>query len=185
MINVQNLRIGDVCGTTSLNPLTMMIKWNTWGKRYIFDQTKASHVTTVVTEHGLNYFMEMLSKGIHQTDINEYDHSKPFPHICFVGRHSAFEDIGIRNHYNEIMLELHEKHVKYGWEDLINFVLVKYGLQIKDNPNRNICSVLPRIGFKHVGISYPYKWDIMPYCSPMDWQLYKDPRFTDITNTII
>jgi len=129
--------------------------------------------------------MEMLGKGIHQTDVHEYDHSAPRPHICFVGRHRAFDSPTIRDHYNEVMLEMHEHHVKYGYEDLVNFILVKVGFHIRDVAANLICSVLPRVGFRHVGISYPYKWDNLPYCSPMDWQIWKEPKYQDITKQII
>ena len=172
MIKVQNLQVGDIVGTTSLSALSIGIKIRTWGWRKAFDQTKASHIATVVSEHTLSYFMEMLAKGIHETDINEYDHSAPRQHICFVGRHRAFENPQTQAMYNSIMLELHARHVKYGYEDLANFILEKVGIRLKDKQDTLICSELPRVGFKHCGIPYPSTWD--KECAPSDWQQWVD-----------
>jgi hypothetical protein len=172
MIKVQNLRIGDIVGTTSLSALSIGIKIRTWGWRKAFAQDRSSHIATVVSEHTLFYFMEMLAQGIHETDVNEYDHSAPRQHIAFVGRHRAFESEATQKTYNDFMLELHARGIKYGYEDLANFILEKIGIHLKDKQETLICSELPRAGFKYCGIPYPSAWD--KDCSPADWQQWVD-----------
>jgi len=183
-MNIRNFQIGDIVGTTSLAPWTMAIKGKTWGWRYIFSQTKSSHIATVCGEHRLFYFMEMLGKGIHQTDIHDYDNRAPKSHVCFVGRHKAFDDPVIREKYNEFMLDLHERRVKYGWDDIENHILVKLGIQIHDKEDTLICNELPKVGFAWCKIPYPKEWD-SPTFAPMHWQVYKNPLFTDVTKQII
>jgi hypothetical protein len=181
MIHVERLQIGDIVGTTSLSPLACAIKLKTWGWRKMFNQGLCNHIATVVSEHSLNYFMEMLGKGIHETDINEYDHSAPRDHICFVGRHHAFDDCVTRERYNDYILQLHAKHIKYGYEDIANFIFEDVGIRLKDKQETLICSELPRSGFKKFGISYPSNWD--KDCAPSDWQQWVELQ--NITKSIV
>jgi len=181
MIRVGCFRVGDVVGTTSLSPLACIIKARTWGWRKMFDQGLCNHIATVVTEHGLLYFMEMLGKGIHETDIHEYDHFAPRDHICWVGRHPAMDDPAKRMCYNNYMLDLHARHIKYGYEDIANFITEEVGIHLKDKQDTLICSELPRVGFKRFGIPYPVNWD--KECAPSDWQQWVEME--NLTRKII
>jgi hypothetical protein len=177
MIHVDKLRIGDVVGTTDLSFLSSMIKLRTWGWCSMLSQSKCSHIATVVQEHGLFYLMEMEGKGITESDVNKYDHSPPRAHICFVGRHPVFNRMAIQLQYNDYMLLLHEKHVKYGFEDIANFVLEEVGIRLHDKQDTLICSELPRVGFAKCGIPYPQAWE--KDCSPENWQVWPDlPKIT-------
>jgi hypothetical protein len=181
MINVAALRIGDCVGTTNWGPISIPIKIKTWGWLYAFSQNKASHIACVVNEHSLNYFMEMLPGGIHETDIHEYDHYAPRDHICWVGRHSAFDDPNTQQKFNDFMLEAHAHHVKYGYEDLCNFILEKVGFRLKDNQSTLICSELWRAGVHICGVNYPPTWE--KDCAPADEQRW--PELQNITKLIV
>lgn len=179
MINVKKLRIGDIICTTSGSPLATIIKFRTWGWRYMFSQDKASHIATVVDRgEGLLYFAEMGAYGFDLTEIYTYDRPKPLSHVCCVLRHDAFNSLINRTHYNNFMLKAHAHKVMYGYEDLVNFLPA---IHFHDNPNTWICSELPREGFKTCGIPYPIAWDNS--CSPKDWQCWKVLK--DVTKEII
>lgn len=182
-LNPEAFRIGDVVGTTSLSALSAAIKIKTWGWRYAFAQSRSSHIATVTTEHTLNYFMEMLGKGIHQTDINEYGSSGPSAHVVFVGRHKAFDNDSVRTTYNNYMLALHARHIKYGYEDIANFILGDVGIRLKDKQDTLICSELTRAGYAKVGIPFPTAWE--KNCSPADWQRWVDPSYEIIPVRIL
>jgi len=184
MIKVQNLRIGDIVGTTSLAPWTWFIKGKTWGWTSIFSQGKCNHIATVCGEHRLVYFMEMIGRGIHQTDIHDYDNRIPMSHVCFVGRHKAFDDPNVREKYNDYMLTLHEHRVKYGWDDIKNHIFNTIGIHIRDKEETLICNELPRVGFAYCGIPYPKEWDSARF-APIDWQIWKDSNYINITKQII
>lgn len=179
MILVNKLQVGDIVGTTSGAPIAMAIKFRIYGWRHVLHQDDSSHIATVVDRgQGLLYLAEMLPGGIELTEIHCYDHKKPLRHIVFVKRHPAFNDSVIKLCYNDFMLEAHSRKVKYGFEDMANFLP---GIHFKDNPNTWICSELPREGFKECRIPYPVQWE--KACSPRHWQDWTIP--TDITKTVI
>ena len=189
MIIIQNFRIGDIVGTTSGSPLAMLIKARTWGWRSALSQSKSSHIATVVDRgNGLLYFAEMLSGGIHLTEIHSYDHRAPNPHICFVGRHAALcGSIGptpvnsFATLYNNTILALHARKVKYGYDDMVNYIMESFRIKIRDKESTLICSELPRVGFDASFIPYPESW--ASRCSPMDWQCW--PLLENVTRSIV
>jgi hypothetical protein len=178
MINLAALRIGDIIGTTGLNPVSMAIKARLWGWRRMLDQSIPNHIAVVVDRgHGLLYLAEMLSKGIALTECNYYNHKAPAQHICFVGRHKALDDINKRVEFNNFVLKAHSIKVKYGFDDLALFL----NLKVKDNLKTWICSELPREAFKSCGIGYPAQWNVN--CSPRDWRDWVDMQ--NVTKEVV
>lgn len=182
MINISKLEIGDIIGTTSGSPVATLIKIKTWGWRRAFSQQHSSHIATVVNRgHGLLYLAEMLPGGIELTNIHEYDNKAPRQHFCWVGRHPAFGSEEVKLKYNNLILALHSRKVRYGYDDLINYISEGIGIHLKDREDRIICSELPRVGFKGCSIPYPSNWE--GKCSPMDWQCWVDMK--NITGDIL
>jgi hypothetical protein len=165
---IGRFQVGDIVGITSGSPLATIIKAKTWGIKSAFSQDKASHIGTVVDRgQGLLYLAEMNAGGLDLMSFRAYDHVRPLAHICFVGRHPAFDQQVRRDIYNEFMLSAHAHGVRYGFEDLVNFLP---GVHFKDNLKTWICSELPREAFRAQGIAYPRGWDFQ--CAPRDWQLW-------------
>jgi hypothetical protein len=182
MINLSALQIGDIIGTTSGSPLATLIKLNTWGWRFMFSQKKASHIATVVDRgHGLYYFAEMQASGIALTEIHAYCNVVPMQHVCWVGRNPELNNLGTQVKYNNAILALHARRVKYGYDDLFDYITERVGIHIRDKENRIICSELPRVAYKQIGISYPPSWE--GKCSPMDWQEWE--TLEDVTKSIL
>ena len=174
MINFKNLRVGDIVGTTSGSPLACLIRLNTWGWKYFFTQSKASHIAVVVDRGGgLLYLCEMLASGIAFTSLDAYDCKAPKQHFTFVGRHPALDDDSMRARFNLCAIELHAQHIKYGFDDLADYITDRVGIHIKEKENRIICSELPRVIFETIGVPYPAQWK--GKCSPMDWQMFLPP----------
>ena len=190
MINAAKFRIMDICGITSQGPLQVGIKDFTWARdmhfwqptywKTVLSQSLASHIALIATEHSLNYTIEMEGDGIEENYIHEWDHglSGPQDHITFVGRHKAFYNPNLAAAANAYLLDLHARHVKYGFTHIVNFVADTLGIHLHDKDNRLICSELPRVIFKQFKIIYPPAWDNL--CSPMSWQIWQDPDFTII-----
>lgn len=174
MIYYERLKIGDVVCTTSGSPLAAAIKMRTWGITSAFSQSKASHIATVVERgHGLLYFAEMLPKGLDLTEISSYDHAAPLQHICAIRRHPLLsQNADLRIKYNNAILALHARKVKYGYDDLFNYIGELVGIQVRDKESTLICSELPRVGLKAVGVVTPDRWS--KRCSPMDWQCWSE-----------
>ena len=170
MIRINKLMVGDIIGTTSGSPLAMIIKARTWGWRKMFSQKHSSHIAVVVDRgHGLLYFAEMLAGGIALTNIQEYNNRAPRQHICFVGRHPTVASSAMkRGIISDQILYLHSRKVKYGFDDLFDYLTESFGIHIPDKESTLICSELPRVGFKKADVETPSAWD--EKCSPQDWQ---------------
>lgn len=172
-MNIDKLKVGDIIGTTSYNPLASIIKMKTWGFKYALAQNKCSHIGCIVDRgFGLLYIAEMLATGISLTPLNRYASKPPKEHIVFIGRHNSFSnDADKVKQFNNWILLQHSKGVKYGWDDFFreSSWLSKI---FEDKKETMICNELPREAFKFCNISYPESWNQNNF-SPKDWQCWE------------
>lgn len=180
-------KVGDVGGTTAKGPFAWIIKAKIWGLRYMFSADKCNHTFTVIRldrdildrnnlvilKNGDLCIAEMGADGVDLKSFDEYFPANKNGWYVFISRHPAFsQNITAEGVYSNFILGLRDRHIKYGWEDILREE-AWIDKRIKDNPDTLICNELPREGFKRCGIPYPESFDT-PQFSPKDWQLWSD-----------
>jgi hypothetical protein len=156
-LDESKLSAGCVIGvTTRLNPLSAIIKARTAGVKNAFSMGIASHIVCVAESHGLLYGIEMKSPRIRRVDLNDLDP------IVFIARPCT--TIYEQEQANNFLWKCHSLHIKYDNIELLKFL----NDRIPNDPKKWICSDLSREMLRHVGVTYPQKWDRLT--SPYDQQ---------------
>jgi hypothetical protein len=178
-IRPDRLRVGDVFTTTDISPFATSARRLTWGRKHVLDMGCGTH-TFIVCDRGagLYYASEMQPRGLEMGEIQAYDHGPRslLNHVCFVGRHPAFDDWSVRENANEYMKEMHSFGVKYGYAELLQWLSKHHPEQY---PYRLICSQWNVLVFNHVEIANPFG----EKTSPADWQRWS--ALKDITSEVV
>jgi hypothetical protein len=181
-VNPTDIRIADIGGVTSNHFISCGIKAWLYGIKKTFSWECASHIATVYDDSEVGKFsgnlrlIEMDADGIESSNLSEYNPSASSRYV-FVGRHSEFDDVCKQIAYNNLMIELKQIRLGYGFITFADYILENFGIRMHELPNRAICSVLPYIGYLHCSISdLPDAWKKEPP-TPKSWQEYKSLKW--------
>lgn len=178
-INYDKFRIGDVVGTTDMSPMGVATRWTTWGKGTAADMSKSTH-TLLIVDRGssLYYASEMGPWGLRMGELHRYDNGPKswLNHICWVGRHPAFDDWTQREACNMYCRDQHAFGVKYGYRELLQFLFPNLP---NEYPNRMVCSQWINVVFKKLNIITPFGEQV----APAHWQKWN--ALQDVTASIV
>jgi len=173
-IHPEILQPGDIAVTTDALPVSCVTRWKTWPRapRADLGMSLGTHAFMVCDRGDSIYYACEMRPRLRMTELQRYDHGRLslMPHIVKVLRHPAFIDGGdafaLREKANDFMIKMHSCGVKYGWEEIAKVA----GFDVKDNPDRVICSVWCRKVVEHVGIVTP--WPKEHIVTPADLQAW-------------
>lgn len=163
-INHSAIRTGDVIGTEdTLHPMSMTTRVTCGGASALFSTRISTHIVVACESHGLMYGMEMGPRKIRMVDLREYENGRFGNHIVFVGRHVDMTPDKAFMAWSWLH-DAHAKSIKYDHVELLKFL----NLPVTDDPDRLICSGLPRELFRAQRLRYDPAFDVK--VSPLNWQ---------------
>lgn len=89
-VDYSKMQVGDIWATTSNGPISVGIKFRTWGVMDGFSLSKCSHVAVVCQLNGQFFLVEALPDGVKVSTCYKYLDPRPgnfWSQVCWIGRH--------------------------------------------------------------------------------------------------